>query len=75
MMYREDIQKEIDILENDIKRFQRRYDSVKRTSFEELIKLRKRQLAAFKRLLPKAPEKLLASQYISFTDWRYEPQI
>lgn len=72
MMYRDDIENEIKSLEAEIKGIQRRYNSTKLTCYEELLALRKRQLQAFENLLPKAPEKIFASQYILWRTLRYE---
>lgn len=74
MMYKDDIEKEIKSLESEIKGLEKRYNATKQITCSELINLRKRQLEAFRNILPKAPEKIYASQYVLWRELRYQPK-
>lgn len=74
MMYKEEIQKEIKAITKEIDIARWKYSTTRIEYFNEFVKLRKRQLAAFKALLPKAksrrPHEELGRKVKSDTTWR-----
>lgn len=64
MMYKDDIQKEIDVLEREIRSYERRYRAAKIPYFQEVIHLKQRQVEAFKKLLPNARKKELPNEFV-----------